>query len=248
MVCSPCVGALAADLRALWPTGDLHGLDTDLDIAIAKLAVFPSGGGGRGSSEPPLPINDTASDVRRHLHSMLSTWCRLLLDEHGGDTPTDTIPSMARYLHSRTSIIRVAEWGEECVVELRGAVRRARAAVDRPAERIYAGPCPTCEGAVYGLAGYDSARCPREGCGGVVVDPEGRRAQAVRAAVEAAPDQRVTAAEAAMASRALGKAIGERAVRKLAAAGKITPVSTVRPVKYRLGDIMDVVDQKAKVA
>lgn len=245
-VCSPCVGALAADLRALWATGDLHGLDEDLDIAITKQSVFATGGIRSAASETPLPINDHASDVRRELHGLLATWCRLILEEHGGTCPDDTIASMARYLRAQTSIIRVAEWGDECVVELRDAVRRARAAVDRPAERIYAGECPDCEGAVYGLAGYDTARCPREGCEGVVKDPEGRRDAAVRAAVVAAPDRQVTAAEAAMASRALGKAIGERAVRKLASAGRIVPVSTARPVKYRLGDIMDVVDGRLK--
>lgn len=264
-VCAPCVGALAADLRACWPTGDLHGLDVDPDIAIAKLAVFPSDGGGR-SSEPPLPINDTASNVRRHLHGMLSTWCRLILDElpevygptcrqcdhrsceaiRSTRTPADTIPSMARFLHSQTAVIRVAEWGDSCVEEIRSAVYEARRVIDRPGERVYAGPRPTCEAPVYGVAGRDRAWCSREGCDGVVDDPDARRDKAVRAAVAAAPEQTVTAAEAAMASRALGRQVTDRAVRKMAAAGKITPVGAGRPARYRLGDIMDALTSPRK--
>lgn len=245
-VCAPCVGGLAADLRACWPTGDLHGLDVDLDIAIAKLSVFPRGGGGRGSGEPPLPINDVASDARRHLHGMLATWCRVILDDHGGTTPADTIASMARFLHSQTVLIRVAEWGDSCVEEIRAAVYGARRAVDRPAERVYAGPCPTCGQPVYGVADRDRAWCRTDGCEGVVEDPEARREAAVRAAVEAAPGRTVTAAEAAMASRALGRPVGDRAVRKMAAEGRITPVSVKRPARYRLGDILAVLDKKTR--
>lgn len=247
-VCAPCVGALAADLRACWPTGELHGLDVDLDITIAKLSVFPTGGGGRGSSEPPLPINDAASDVRRHLHTTLAGWCRVILDTHGGQTPADTIADMARFLHSQTTLIRVAEWGDSCVEEIRAAVWQARRAVDRPAERIYAGPCPACEAAVYGIAGRDKAWCRTEGCEGVVEDPQARREAAVRAAVEAAPGKTVTAAEAAMASRALGRPVTDRAVRKMAAEGKIVPVTAARPARFLLGDILAVLDKKTRVA
>lgn len=247
-VCAPCVGALAADLRACWPTGDLHGLDVDLDITIAKMDVFPRSGGGGRPTEAPLPINDAASDARRYLHSMLSTWCRVILDDHGGQPPADTIADMARYLHSQTTLIRVSEWGDECVEQIRSAVYEVRRVIDRPAERIYAGPCLECEAPVYGVAGRDKAWCRTEGCEGVVEDPQARREAAVRAAVEAAPGKTVTAAEAAMASRALGRPVTDRAVRKMAAEGKIRPVSTARPARFLLGDILAVLDKKARVA
>lgn len=245
-VCAPCVGALAADLRACWPTGDLHGLDVDLDITIAKMDVFPRSGGGGKPTETPLPINDAASDARRYLHGMLSTWCRVILDDHGGQAPADTIAGMAKFLHSQTTLIRTAEWGDSCVEEIRDAVWQARRAVDRPAERIYAGPCPACEAAVYGIAGRDKAWCRTEGCEGFVDDPQARREAAVRAAVKAAPGKTVTAAEAAMASRALGRPITDRAVRKMAAEGKITPVSTQRPARFLLGDILAVLDKRTR--
>ncbi|WP_435110146.1 hypothetical protein [Nocardiopsis synnemataformans] len=267
-VCAPCVGALAADLRACWPTGDLHGLDVDLDITIAKMDVFPRSGGGGKPTEAPLPIRDDASDVRRAFHNLLAGWCRVILDGlpevygptcrqcahrscraiRAARTPADTIADMARYLHSQTTTIRVSEWGDECVTEIRDAVWQARRTVDRPAERIYAGPCPKCEAPVYGVADRDRAWCRREDCDGVVEDPQARREAAVREAVAAAPERTVTAAEAAMASRALGKPVTDRAVRKMAAEGRITPVSPKRPARYLLGDILAVLDKKTRVA
>lgn len=266
-VCSPCVGGMMADLRALWATGDLHGLDEDLDIAIARQSRFGGGGGGRGGGdEIPMLIDDKASDVRIYLHSMLSTWCRVILDGaaslagpacgdcrhrtciavRAGRQPEDTISAMARYLESQSLIIRVAEWGDECVTQIRYVVREVRRCVDRPAERIYAGECPDCGGKVYGITGADRAWCRAEGCDGEIEDPEARRDAAVKAAVAAAPERLVTAAEASMASRALGKQITDRYVRKLAAEGKITAVPGLKPAKFRLGDIMDVLHRKER--
>jgi len=249
VVCSPCVGGMMADLRALWATGDLHGLDVDLDIAIAKQSRFGGGGGGRGGGdEIPMLIDDKASDVRRYLHSMLSTWCRVILDQCGGTAPADTMPAMAQWLHGQGVIIRSAEWGDECVTQIRYVVREVRRCVDRPAERVYAGPCPKCDGKVFGIVGAAKAWCRAEGCDGEIEDPEERRDAAVKAAVAAAPERLVTAAEASMASRALGRQISDRYVRKLAAEGRIVPASTARPAKYRLGDIMAVLNPQHKVA
>ncbi|GAA0972637.1 hypothetical protein Q7689_00215 [Nocardiopsis tropica] len=249
VVCSPCVGAMMADLRALWATGDLHGLDVDLDIAIARQSRFGGGGGGRGGGdEIPMLIDDKASDVRRYLHSMLSTWCRVLLAQSGGKAPADTIPAMAQWLHGQGVLIRSAEWGDECVTQIRYVVREVRRCVDRPAERIYAGPCPDCGGKVYGLAGATKAWCRVEGCEGEIEDPEARRDAAVKRAVAAAPERLVTAAEAAMASRALGRQITDRYVRKLAAEGKIHAVPGSKPARFPLGEIMAFLDRKKTAA
>ncbi|QVJ03042.1 hypothetical protein KGD82_13490 [Nocardiopsis eucommiae] len=246
-VCPPCVGALAADLRALWASGPLHGLDVDLDIAIAKQARFaPSGGGGR-PVEAPLPLNLDASDVRADLHSTLATWCRIILTAHGGTTPADTIPAMARYLHRQTAIIRTSEWADEAVDELREAVRRTRRAIDRPVEMVFAGTCPTCEMPVYGMADRESARCRTTDCGGVVEDIDARREASVQAAKDAAPGRQLTVAEAAMAARALGRGITDRGIRKAVAEGRLAPVSE-KPLKVRLGDVLDMTARKKQVA
>lgn len=248
VVCPPCVGQLAADLRALWATGDLHGLDVDLDIAIAKQSKFaPSGGGGR-TTEAPLPLNLDASDVRADLHSTLATWCRVILDTHGGTTPADTIAAMAQYLHGQTAIIRTSEWGDECVDELREAVRRTRRAIDRPVEKVFAGTCPSCEMPVYGIADRESARCRTTDCGGVVEDIDARREASVQAAKEAAPGRQLTVAEAAMAARALGRPITDRGIRKAVAEGRLVAVAVKPKLLVRLGDVLDMTARKAQVA
>jgi len=266
VVCSPCVGGMMADLRALWATGDVHGFDVDLDITIAKMDVFARSGGGGKPTEAPLLINDGASDMRRYLHGMLATWCRVmmeLLPALPGPTcrscdhrscqairyvrgPQDTIASMAKWLHARARDVRTAEWGDECVEQIRYAVQEVRRCVDRPAERIYAGECPDCGGRVYGIAGAAKAWCRAEDCDGEIEDPEARRDAAVKRAVAAAPERLVTAAEASMASRALGKQVTDRAVRKMAAEGRIVAATSARPARYRLGDIMDVLHRKER--
>ncbi|MGW9637455.1 hypothetical protein [Nocardiopsis alba] len=248
VVCPPCVGQLAADLRALWATGDLHGLDVDLDIAITKQSVFaPSGGGGR-PVEAPLPLNLAASDVRADLHSTLATWCRVILDAHGGATLADTIPAMAQYLHGQVVVIRTAEWGDECVDELRDAIRRTRRVIDRPMERVFAGTCPTCSMPVYGQADRESARCRNAGCGGVVEDVEARREASVQAAKAVAPDKQLTVAEAAMAARALGRSITDRGIRKAVAEGRLAAAAVKPKLLVKLGDVLDMTARKKQVA
>ncbi|MGW9447040.1 hypothetical protein [Bacillus mobilis] len=266
VVCQTCVGGMMADLRALWATGDLHGFDTDLDITIAKMDVFARSGGGGKPSEAPMLIRDEASETRRYLHGMLATWCRVMMEPFPalpGPTcrtcdhrscqairyvrgPQDTIASMAKWLHARSRDVRTAEWGDECVEQIRYAVSEVRKCIERPAERIYAGPCPDCGGKVYGLAGAAKAWCRQDGCDGEIEDPEARRDEAVKRAVAAAPERLVTAAEAAMASRALGRQVSDRAVRKMAAEGKIHAVPGSKPAKYRLGEIMDVLHRKER--
>ncbi|MFL1440416.1 hypothetical protein [Nocardiopsis protaetiae] len=236
-VCAPCVGALAADLRALWATGSLHGLDVDLDITIARMDVRPRTGSGGKPSEAPLPINDAASDIRRDLHACLAGWCRILIDDHGAPVPADTIPGMARLLHSQIAVVRVAEWGDSAVEEIRSHVARVRHIINRPAERVFAGTCPECQNPVYAPADHTWARCRVDGCEGRIDDIEERREQTVAAAREAAPRQRLTIAQAAMAARAMGHPVTEQGIRKAVAAGRIAAFAG-RPVRVLLGDVL----------
>ncbi|MBB5431365.1 hypothetical protein [Nocardiopsis composta] len=246
-VCSPCVGTLTAALRAVHGDAHLHGLDADLDIALAKQAVFPRQPGGRSrSAEAPLPLNLNAAEAAAVLRSTLVGWVRVLLGEDGAPLPADTLSGTARWLEARVETVRHREWASECVDEVLAAVHQARRAVDRPAEWVYVGQCPQCGGRVFGGVDREAARCRAEGCDGEITDAEGHRQQRYRAAAQAAPDRAVTAAEGAMAARALGRPITERWIRKLAAAGRLEQVSAKRPARYRLGDIMDIADKTEK--
>lgn len=247
-VCAPCVGALAADLRALWATGDLHGLDVDLDITIARMDVRPRTGSGGRPSEAPLLINDAASDIRRDLHACLAGWCRVLIDDHGTPAPADTIAAMAQLLHSQLAVVRVAEWGDSAIEEIRHHVARVRHIVNRSAERVFAGLCPDCANPVYAPSDHSWARCRVEGCEGRVDDIEERREASVCAAREAAPERRLSVAEAAMAARAMGHGVTDRGIRKAVAEGRIVPVAVKPKLVVRLGDVLGMAARKARVA
>ncbi|MBB4931830.1 hypothetical protein F4561_002650 [Lipingzhangella halophila] len=248
-VCAPCTGTLKAALREVVGDDHLHGLAEDLDIAIAKQHVFPQGGGGRvRPSEAPLLIDMHASEAATVLRNTLVTWVRVLLEDHPTTAPADTLPAMATWLEGHAETIRHAPYGAECVDEILAAVHQARRATDRPPERVYAGPCPSCGQQIYAPDGHATARCRRDGCDGEIDDPEGRRMTMARQAVEQAPDREVTATEGALAARALGHSITDRWIRKLDEMGRLEPVREKRPRKYRLGDILDTAAKGEKKA
>lgn len=237
-VCAPCAGTLKAALREVVGDDHLHGLAEDLDIAISKQHAFPSEGSRSRPAEAPLPIDTHASEAATVLRSTLVTWCRVLLDDHP-DAPDDTLPAMATWLESHAETIRHAPWAAECVDEICAAVHQARRATDRPPERVYIGQCPICEAAIYDRAGRATARCRTPDCDGEIEDPDTHRTMRARQAAAQAPDREVTAAEGALAARALGHSITDRWIRKLDETNGLSPVRPgERPARYRLGDII----------
>ncbi|ASU83563.1 hypothetical protein CDO52_12880 [Nocardiopsis gilva YIM 90087] len=235
-VCAACAGGMLAALRAVHGDAHLHGLDTDLDIAIARQGTrLPDTGAKRTKTASQIITEDItlpqalamggvdprASEAAQVLRGTLSTWCRVLIDEDGGHPPTGTLASMARWLGERTETIRHRAWAPECVDEVLAAVAQARRAVDRPPERVYAGECPQCSAPVYGVKGRDTADCRREGCDGIIEDPDARRADAAREAARLAPDREVTAVEAALVATAMGQRVTDRWIRRLDQMGRL---------------------------
>lgn len=138
----------------------------DLLVTMARLDVGAPPVGASGSSEPPLIYRPEASDCARDLHAVLSTWVRGLVrtsswltDSRPGSpapaaTPTGTsrpVPAapaigpatleLARWLNRHARDVADSEYGGVIVDEVCDAVARARHATDRPAARIYLGPC-----------------------------------------------------------------------------------------------------------
>jgi len=136
-------------------------LAADLDLAISRQTRMGDGGTG----EPSTPWDERASQAAGALRSTLVGWVRVLRDGvlhvpaigprcHGcthrtcmywdlAHGPADTMTAMARWLarHHRALLRHLA--ADEAVNEMRGAVRDARRATDRPASLWYAGPCNT---------------------------------------------------------------------------------------------------------
>lgn len=155
-VCMTCTRRLE---RAL---GDIPALTEELDTILAKQARYadPEGGG----SEPPMLFDTAASELGWVLRNTLATWCRLIGEERGKELPgNDTPPAMARWLLNHVEWLRHHRAGHEAVDEITSVVSQIRKAIDRPAMRIYVGPCSECETDMYGRPDSTTIKC--KGCG-----------------------------------------------------------------------------------
>lgn len=149
--CQRCADKLSVAL------GDVPALWQQLDIVLTRQARYsdPEGRGG----EKAVPFNIKASELGTVLRGLLNTWCRLIAEERGKDLPEDHPAAVARWLLNQVTWLRHHRAGGEAVEELTDAVNAVRRIVDRPAERIYAGPCRDCGGDMFGKPGAVSVEC-----------------------------------------------------------------------------------------
>lgn len=150
-VCQTCGDKLSVAL------GDVPALWDELDTVLTRQARYsdPEGRGG----DKALPFNLKASDVGEALRGTLNTWCRLIAEERGKDLPEDEPAAVARWLLNHVTWLRHHRAGSDAVDEITSAVHKVRCVVDRPPERIYAGPCADCGGDMYGKPGAASVSC-----------------------------------------------------------------------------------------
>jgi hypothetical protein len=197
------------------------------------------------SAETPLPWNERASEALAHLHSVLASWVFTVSGYHGIAVDIITTPvESAEWLLRFHNLLRTTDIAGQAHEEIREAIRQAEWAIDRPAERQYAGPCdPECGGQVFGKPDSNIARC--DTCE-LTYDLDERRAFLL----QAAEDYLVTAAEASKALPAfLGRPVNVKTIRNWANTDdKLT--GSRRLVRhgvdpetdtalYRLGDIVD---------
>lgn len=157
VVCPQCGFQLDAALHEL---ADYQGLAYDLDITLSKQANITSANTAGQAEEPQandpgtlrtsqLPFHGGASRAASELKTALVTWARVLHNEAGAVLPAaDTIAGIAAWLRPYVGWLRYHEAGQEAVDGICDAVAAARRCVDRPAERLYAGPC-TCGADLY---------------------------------------------------------------------------------------------------
>lgn len=141
-VCQYCQDRLE---RAL---GDVPALWEELDTVLTKQARYAAAEARRG--EIALPFSPEASELGWVLRNTLATWCRLIAEERGRDLPDDNPPAVAVWLLRHVTWLRHREFGNQAVEEVLSIVGKIRKAVDRPAPRIYAGPCQDCGSDLYG--------------------------------------------------------------------------------------------------
>lgn len=246
-LCRTHTDELHRDLQAVgWIVGELEVTITRQDRVAAERH------GGR-SAERPLPFNLRASDKASDLNTTINAWAldtsrlgedeRDQLSEHHHTDTTAVAGWLARNLHT----LRQHEEAGQAHDEITNAIREAKRAIDRPLERVFAGPCgepidgaPDCREDLYAAPGKAHATC--KACGSH--HDMAQRREWMLSIIE---DQVAYSGLLAGLVSNLGVQIGSSTIRRYAAAGRIHAISVDakrRPL-YRIGDVLDVFLKRA---
>ena len=272
-ICASCGATMSA---ALTHIADLF---TELDITLTKQARI----GSTNNAPPPIevdpdplpknviiwgvavqpsPFHLGASEVRRAVVNVVTTWARVILEERGMDLPSIPEPpigpthpteckhqscNVIRWHIKDSEIVHAAKFTAEYVWWLRHrpeapeafkdltlASRDLEHVIDRPAPMKYAGPCNVCRKDLYVREGAAQVEC--RPCG-MVYDMGQRREYLL----ECAEDRLERAAYIARAVTDLGSPISADRIRKWAERGRLFPHATDphgRPL-YRVGDVTE---------
>jgi hypothetical protein len=151
-VCGEALGKLLAGVPALV---------VELDTTIARLGRSAPGAGK--SSETPLVFNPKASETLAHLRSVVKTWAAHVAVHQGiplvltpaakaeqrwsgravipAPAVVDQATLAARWLLTNFKLVRRIEAWPNLYATITDAVWAARRAIDRPADKTFAGPC-----------------------------------------------------------------------------------------------------------
>lgn len=109
----------------------------DLSVSLTRQDRIGSGMRIRsGSDEQPLPIGLTAMEAADELHDELVRWVRLVCEQRTYPYPGNDTLTLARWLKHKVIALALTEGADEALHDINLVVRNARAAVDRPQERI----------------------------------------------------------------------------------------------------------------
>lgn len=265
VLCGKCITTLERSL------GNIAVYYNDLDTLRQKRARY-GGQASKGSvgKAQPLPVDSrfldrigTGSQVAWDTRNTVTTWARLVMDEHPPireQAPRDTIASVCGWLGSQRNWIAGQVWATELLDEMLDIERRLRRLVDRPAESVYRGLCGSetdtidggvivCDEALYATPGSPWVRCPVCGC---EYDTEERR----KVLLAEAEDREVTVRTLARVLTTLGDVEASEAKLenrinvwvhrgRLASNGQRVIDGRPRPV-YRVGDVLDLLAQDAE--
>lgn len=255
MLCKACLATLE---RALAETPFLL---RELDVVITRQTTYSDKADGGRSSTKPVPFHVAAADTRRALARALERWAGRLVDTSCPRSPQPLHTSL--WLLGQLNRIRVHADAHSIHHEILEPVTRARWLIDRPADRWYAGPCNNdvpiepgshttrvCGAELYATTGRGLVECRK--CQ-ATYDVAARRDWLLAAA----DDHLANAATIARAVSWLGDTqLTPALIRVWAARGRLIakghepypnsadPTKT-RPL-YRVGDVIDLVTQKAQ--
>lgn len=154
-LCVHCTWLLGRDL------GDVPTLVRELDTTRARQTTHTTTGSGARSAVIPLPYDPRAGDAATALHATLTHWAAALHHPAHDPPPARTGP-LARWLTRHTTTLLRHDNAHLAAAQIRDTVAAAWRAIDRPAERQYAGAC-TCGVHLYAHPGRPHVTC--RGCG-----------------------------------------------------------------------------------
>lgn len=228
--------------RLVQQIAELPAQAAELDITATRQSVITNGNGGSRSAEHPIPWDRRAARAKAALRGHAWRWVMLLWDK-SEPLPTGGLATMGRWLHARINRILDHPAVGDLANDIRRATSRAWAAVDRPADKIFAGICsePTDDGPciewLYATPGRPMLTC--RACG-THHDVKKRR-ETLRSHVE---DVLATAAEVSRAVVIVGEHVRLdqitrwRETGRLQVRGHVTDGGKDRPI-YRIGDVLD---------
>lgn len=246
-ICPRCAFVLDA---ALADVAGYQGLAYDLQLTITRQARIGTRSGGR-TTETPVAFVERASNIERALKNTLVGWVRVIAGETGAEQPADDLARIAAWLRPRVGWLRHHEAGAEAHDQILDAVADARRVIDRPAERLYAGPCDECGRDLYAALDAAYVRCTNteghEGGDEWVWRVEDRR----RWLLDSARDVLATGTEISRALTRYAQPVTPSALRGYVHRGSLVArgerVEGGRMVMlYRLGDVLDILARQAE--
>jgi len=239
-LCARCGHLLDAALAEIT---EYHGLGWDLDIAISKQGCIGEREQARAANLP-LPYDERAFLAAAALRTTLFIWVGTVVWETRATLGEPyTITRMATWLRPRAGWLRHHAKGNQALDEIRAAVADARRAVDRPPDRLYAGPCQSCTTDLYARIDAAYVVCP--GC-----DTPWEVSELRSWLLDTAQDVLATATEISRALTRYASPVTPSAIRGYVHRGQLVPHGSRteghREVAlYRLGDVVDCVTRAA---
>lgn len=115
----------------------------ELEVTISRQDQIGSGGARASGAEVPLPYRPEVAERAEAIRGELTTWARVVHDETGHVLVGDTLPAMARYIAEAVDWARYRQQWPEFHGGLRPLLGSTLGLIDRPADKVYLGPCRT---------------------------------------------------------------------------------------------------------
>ena len=279
-----CAGCGQTLTKALLHIADLH---AELDVTLTRQAQITATNGTPppppedapiaedrkterwGAAVQQVPFHIGASEIKRAVANVVTTWARIILEERGMDLPPIPEPPIGpthptECKHQSCNVIRwhikdseithaakfIGEWvwwlrkrpeAPEAYSDLLMVDMQLERVIDRPAPLKYAGPCNICRKDLYAREGAGTVDC--RPCDRTY-DMDQRREYLL----EVVEDRLERASHIARAVTDLGSPISADRIRKWAERGRLLPHATDglgRPL-YRVGDVTELLKADAQ--